>query len=1470
MSRLSLTLLGGFQIELDGRLITTFESDRIRSLLAYLAVEADRPHSRSLIATLIWPEQTEARARTNLRHVLYELRTMLSGTLYKNQNDISNTSAPSTDEQLDGAENFLVGTRQTIQFNPTSPYTSDVKTFDALMAECEAHAHPRLETCADCMPRLRQAVALYRGSFLAGINLSDSAPLEEWARMMQERLHHQVLHGLHALTTFAEMQGDVTATLNYARQQVALEPWREEAHQQLMRALARDGQRGAVLAQFETLRQLLANELGVEPSPESVAVYERIRSNTWPAQTASTIQVLHPSTLQGDDVPDAGTFYGRQHELLQLQHWAIADRCRVVAVAGLGGMGKTALVAAFARTHQQAFDRVLWRSLINAPPLDEVLRASLQTLIDASLNTSTAISAAARATVPASLDEQLDMLLDFLRRQRCLLVLDNLESLLQAETAGAFRPGYEGYGYLIQRIAEQGHQSCLMLTTRERPHVFTRLEEDTTQATSPAARHTAPLTAPVRTLYLNGLDTDAAGAMLSARGLLGQSHDALQLAERYSRNPLALKLVSQTVHELFGGNIAAYLMEESLIFDDIRTVLDQQFSRLTPLEHDIMRWLAIEREPISFQTLRENLLQPPRVNQLVEALRSLQRRSLVSHTPSGFALQNVVMEYTTGLLTEHVGREIRAGIASAALHGADSRSAAEQLAFNRFALLKAQSREYVRASQSRLILGSIAAQLLTVMSKAEIRHSLFAILDSLRHAKQPTPNHAAGYSAGYAAGNVINLLLQLGIDLRGADFSHLCVWQAYLQGNLAPAVNFQGANMARSVFTYVFGKIEDIYFTADNNLLVVGGIDGQLSLWQAADGQRLHEYQSFGAEVRLAMLSNDGRTLASAHMDHNIRLWDVAGGQLLQTLYSQPESLWGIAFSPDSRTLMTSNGIGEIFLWDVQTGHLKQRLHQHTTGVPALGFSADSRYVASGDVDGVVCLWQVNGVNRVNDGNHESNHAIDEIMLVRRFQAHEAEVHALVFGSGDTAHTLITSGHDRYIHVWDFAGGQKIHTLKGHTLPIRSIGLSEDGYTLASVGEDQFICLWDARTGQLLHTLTAPIYYDPILKFSQDGRILAVVGAHPSIDLWDVAAGQRLDSLQSYSNHITAIAISPDGTQLAAGGSDRMIRLWPLPTPSQDTFSSHESRILQDHQRAVLAASFSPDGQTLASADEGNAIRLWDIAAAQVVRVLEGHTNKIESLQISQDGTRLVSASHDQTVRVWNLRERPDTRGNQSFILRGHTDSVRTCAISPDDRWVASGSTDRTVRLWDFQRSQAPLPETVCHVLEGHTNGVRGVAFSPDGQTLVSVSYDQTLRIWDVQREGQARDVWLFKAIVLSVAYHPNGHILATGTGDFLVSLLDARTGQLLRALRGHTHRIESLCFSPDGRWLISGSYDETVRIWDVEAALAGHDAAVDTLRAEGPYAGMNITGVTGISAAQKAALKSLGAVERSRTLRAV
>jgi DNA-binding SARP family transcriptional activator len=245
MAHLSLGLLGSLRVELDGVPVTRIESDKVRALLAFLAVEADRPHRRDALAALLWPERPERVAHLSLNQALSNLRHAIGDRA---------ASAP-----------VLRIMPETIQFDRTSDSDLDIAAFRDLLDACEQHPHRHPETCTSCARRLHQAVDQYQGDFLSSFFPADCAAFEEWVLLTRERLHRRVLQALAHLAHYYERRGEHALAERYTRRQLDLDPWREPSHRQLMRVLASSGERSAALVQYETCRRILAEVLGVEP-----------------------------------------------------------------------------------------------------------------------------------------------------------------------------------------------------------------------------------------------------------------------------------------------------------------------------------------------------------------------------------------------------------------------------------------------------------------------------------------------------------------------------------------------------------------------------------------------------------------------------------------------------------------------------------------------------------------------------------------------------------------------------------------------------------------------------------------------------------------------------------------------------------------------------------------------------------------------------------------------------------------------------------------------------------------------------------------------------------------------------------------------------------------------------------------------------------------------------------------------------
>jgi len=327
MACLSIRLFGPFQAAIGDDPVTGFRSDKVRALLAYLTVENERPHRREKLAGLLWPNQPERSARANLRRALANLRQMIG----------DHQAKPS----------FLRISRQALQFNKASDAWVDVNAFVDLLSPGERSPQT--------IPLLEEAVKLYRGSFLEGFSVGDSAPFEEWMLLSRERLHRLIMGALRDLAERHEEREEYERALRYAWRQVDLDPWREKAHRHLMRLLALNGQRGAALSQYETCSRLLVEGLGVQPAAETRRLYERIRDGELRASEDYPLDVsAKPPPFLSEEAPanvKRPLFVGRERELRRMGEFlemALEGEGRVVFVTGDAGRGKTSLLDEFA------------------------------------------------------------------------------------------------------------------------------------------------------------------------------------------------------------------------------------------------------------------------------------------------------------------------------------------------------------------------------------------------------------------------------------------------------------------------------------------------------------------------------------------------------------------------------------------------------------------------------------------------------------------------------------------------------------------------------------------------------------------------------------------------------------------------------------------------------------------------------------------------------------------------------------------------------------------------------------------------------------------------------------------------------------------------------------------------------------------------------------------------------------------
>ncbi len=347
---------------------------------------------------------------------------------------------------------------------------------------------------------------------------------------------------------------------------------------------------------------------------------------------STIVEVLeHPVKYLHGDVLEAGTahFCGRVEEKSKLQHQVLVERCRLVGVLGVAGIGKTALVQEFA-AEQQEFECVVWRSLHHAPTIAAMLTSLLQSLVERP------------DPLPTSVEESITYLLKHLQQHRCLLVLDGVESILSNRPlAGYYREGYEPYGEFFRSIAESPHKSCVVLTSQEKPRGFRRLEGQQVQS-----------------VQLQGLNASESQQLLQKQKTFAQIQaDWHRITDYYAGNPLILKMVAARIVDYFDGSISDYLSEgshEQLLFQDIRDLLDQQFDRVSEPEQIVMFHLATVGDWVSLSNLQSDLESVISRQNLLDILDSLHRRSLLQKSRASFKLSLTLTKFIQNYKNVHL------------------------------------------------------------------------------------------------------------------------------------------------------------------------------------------------------------------------------------------------------------------------------------------------------------------------------------------------------------------------------------------------------------------------------------------------------------------------------------------------------------------------------------------------------------------------------------------------------------------------------------------------------------------------------------------------------------------------------------------------------------------------------------------------------------------------------------------------
>ncbi len=1416
MARLVINLLGSFQVSLDGKPVSGFDSDKVRGLLAYLVVEADQPHRRERLAGLLWPDYPEGSARTNLRSALANLRKIIG------------------DHQAQPP--FLLITRQTIQFNRASDAWLDVHQFTTLAGGEPGHLAN--------IERLESSVALHKGGFLEGFFITDSSAFEEWAQLTRQSFQRQMQSTLHRLAAYYLEKGAFEQALSYAQRQIELDSFQEAAHQQVMWILAKSGQRNEAIRHYDEYRELLKAELNVEPLETTQVMYQQLLKDE-PLGLPTTVVILRREPKTVGECPyrglaafsesDAQFFYGREAFIGQLIE--VVKRGSLVAVIlGSSGSGKSSTVFAgllpnlkqeenwliidfrpgthpylsLASSLSQHLEPDLSETeqLIETQKLAEALRAGDIPLQNVCL----------RALEKHTEDNRLLLVVDQFEELYTLcpepdLRLHFLEDLLTTIKLGleqrvspvvlliTLRADFMGQALTHRPFADALQDGSVILGPMNRDELRTAIEK-------PAELQGAAFETGLVTRILDDVG-EAPGnlplleftlTLLWERMEQGwfthEAYDAIGRVDgalvRYAEEIYANLTEEEQIQ---ARQIFIQLVQPGVGTEDTRRAARR--GELGAEDWALVQHLADQRLVVTGR------------NQVGDETAEVVHEALIwswDRLQSWMEENRAFRVWQEGLRVAYQVWEESAQDEGALIRGAPlvqaetwlvdraSELSPKERAFIQASLELRERRQKEREQRRRrimigLVSGLVLALILTTLAGQQWRRAENA--GALAVARQATAQQAS----------------TLAIEGRALAQT------AQVQEEQQRAVAVANAEARATAQTLAEAQAR----TATSRVLAAAAIDNLdvdpersiLLAMQAVD-------ETYAADQRITQEAKE-----ALHRS-------IQASRIKQTIKSENEKFYFVKYSPDGTRLITwsySDFPGYTKVWEADTG-------EELLSLP-----------------GVIPLYVHPTQNRWSalELDYENN---NDIFTIRNLATGKpSSTRIIPLPSAQPFRYAYEWNFDRVVkalrngdtEIWDLRAGQEILHLGGDGRIMDSaVAFSPGGEYLATGNMEGVIQVWNLENGEELFTIQGHTGLVHNIAFSPDGKYVASASGDGTTRLWDAESRQELVTLTGHTNEVMSLAFSQDGFYLATGSWDRTVKIWDLPV-SVDTGIEQELLSLAGHTSFIWDIDFSPDGTRLSTASEDGTLRVWDISpeggneAGLFVNGPPCEPEWSPTIALSPDGMRLATTNADQTPKLWDT-----TTGEHILTLYGHQGRVQRIEFNPDGNLLVTTDDEDTIKGWDTNNGNElfSLGGFDC------SSGVGiscNIAFSPDGKSLAIVDYTGILKVFDVTNlldinkeisiterfSVVAHDDWIW-----DVAYSPTGDQIATTSREGTAKIWNAETGEHLSSLSGHEGWVIGVAYSPDGKRIVTTSSDGTARVWDALTGewlftMTGHGASV-------------------------------------------
>ena len=1475
MAHLSIRTLGSLQIRVAGNPVTEFHSDKVRALLAYLAVEADQPHRRGKLAGLLWPDYPERSARTSLRSALAHLRQVIG------------------DQAAEPP--FLLITRQTIQFNCTSDWELDVHKFSCLL-EAKPDQSPGIA-------ELEQAAALYRGDFLDGFSIPDSILFEEWALVTRQSLRAQALSMLHQLAGYYQEKGDRERALRFAQRQLALDPYHELAHQQVMWLLALNGKRNEALAHYENYREALETDLNAEPLEETQEMYVRLLEGVLPGLPVTTLIVPREPRTVGEcpyrglgtfREVDAPFFFGRESFTARLSE-AVRKRLLVAVIVGSSGSGKSSTVYAGLLPELRAGGKWLIVDLRPGGRPIQSMVAALLPLIDPRLSESDRLLEIQK--LAKAIDQGELPLHDLVARaleknpeaERMLLVVDQFEELytlcpdeevrqrfldellsLSPESAErktkpyvlllTLRADFMGQVLAYRPFADTLQEASLILGPMNREEMQAVIE-------MPAKQQGAAFESGLVERLLDDVGEEPGNLPLLefCLTLLWERMDQGWIThasyDEIGRVDGALARYAEQVYaglnetdQALAQRIFIQLVQPGQGTEDTRRVADR--GELDAEDWSLIQYLANKRLVVTSQdeagnetveVVHEALIRSwgrfgdwmnaDRVFRTwQEGLRVAMRQWRDSDKDSGALLRGTPLAQAEDWLIKR-GMDLsqtEKDYIQASLAARQDREAVEAERQAHEAALERRSRNFLRTLAVVLAVAAIVAVVLSAvafnqrniaLAEADNRATQQAIAQELQaNAEQEARAVLETYSlslAGHAENALEDQDTSTALMLAAfatqmedppAETLHIFRAAAYAPG---PRQQLQVAEL----FPDISGQIFSLAANPMENTFLIGFEDGTIILWDLSSQSEILRLVGHKDIVRDIAFSPDGLRALSGGDDHQVILWDLATGNELQRFTGHNGWVRAVAFSPDERLAASGGFAGDSIYANLQPGEL--------------------------------FLWDLHSgktIHRFEGGDNTHPSGVQDI-------AFSPDGQALLVSFG----IFSASKFDYGLELLDVHSGEELQSF-----PVDhdnfSITISPDGKRALTGGSDSNLHLWDLESGEELQVLSGHLGLITSVVLSADGSKALTADWAGRVLLWDLEMGAQRLHVHGHQVNVawtggnippTNAVIASDGQQALSSAGDGTLVIW-------DLHDAGEIRRFEGHEAPLSTVRFTPDGKYVLTGSgrldlsvppyKDNSIKLWEVESGALLRVFEGHTDTILPLDISQDGTRMLSGSRDGSMKLWDLES-----GEEMRSFAAQPSGVFVLSLSPDGRRAISGPVGpwpwEPLMLWDLETGEVvqriPLNDDIATSVEINPDGLTAYttagdlalidlesgqfireyatlgrpcydfARSPDRKSIFITGY--SLLEWDLENDQLVRKFWEHAGSRSRVEITADGRLLLSSDAAGNLYLWDTQTGDQLRHFKSDNN--DTMFFidmTPDGRYAISPGGHGSAILWDL------------------------------------------------------